>query len=63
MSIGHKSIPYAAKAMSFTMIDLFENTKLIDAMKKEFKERKGDYIYKAILPDGPPPVPVTAGGE
>lgn len=63
MSIGHKSIPYAAKAMSFTMIDMFENQNLIDAMKKEFKERKGDYIYQAILPEGPPPVPVVAGGE
>ena len=30
---------------------------LIKAMRKEFEQRKGDYEYKAILPDGPPPVP------
>ena len=25
-------------------------------IKAEFKERKGDYEYKGIVPDGPPPV-------
>jgi len=47
---------HAAKAMSMTMVDLFENHELIDEIKSEFKKRKGDYVYKAIIPDGPPPL-------
>ena len=55
MSIGHKGMIYAAKAMSMTMLDLFENPKQIDAVKAEFVERKGDHKYEAII-DGPPPI-------
>ncbi len=57
MSIGHKSVLYSSKALGMTMVDLFENEELVAAMKKEFKERKGDKGYEAILPEGPPPVP------
>ena len=57
MSIGHKGMIYAAKALALTMIDLFENNTLVDQMKKEFKERKGNEVWKAIIPDGLPPVP------
>ncbi len=56
MSIGHKGMHYAAKALSMTMVDLFENAKLRENMKAEFKERKGDYAYKGIIPEGPPPI-------
>lgn len=56
MSIGHKGMVYAAKAMAMTMTDLFENEDLVDKVKKEFKERKGDVVYEAIVPDGPPPI-------
>ncbi|MEO0555969.1 MAG: amidohydrolase [Bacteroidota bacterium] len=56
MSIGHKGMLYATKALSMTMIDLFENAKLREEVKLEYKERKGDYVYKGIVPDGPPPV-------
>ena len=56
MSIGHKGMMQAAKALSMTMVDMFTNPKLIDEVKKEFKTRKGDYIYKGMLPDGPPPI-------
>jgi aminobenzoyl-glutamate utilization protein B len=56
MSIGHKGMAYAAKAMSMTMVDFFEDEALRAEIKKEFKERKGDYIYKAMIPDGPPPI-------
>lgn len=56
MSIGHKGMAYAAKAMSMTMVDFFEDAQLRGDMKKEFLERKGDYVYKAIIPDGPPPI-------
>lgn len=56
MSIGHKGMAYAAKAMSMTMVDFFEDEQLRAEMKKEFLERKGDYVYKAIIPEGPPPI-------
>lgn len=56
MSIGHKGMLYAAKALGMTMVDLFEHPKLITAMKEEFKNRKGDHVYEAILPAGPPPI-------
>lgn len=56
MSIGHKGRDYATKALAMTMVDLFENPELLAAVKAEFKERKGDYVYKGIVPDGPPPL-------
>jgi aminobenzoyl-glutamate utilization protein B len=56
MSIGHKGMIYAAKALGMTMVDLFEDPELIDGVKQEFLERKGDYRYKGIVPDGPPPI-------
>ncbi len=57
MSIGHKGMNHAAKALGMTMADLFKDPSLLIDIKKEFKERKGDYVYKAILPDAPPPIP------
>jgi len=57
MSIGHKGMLFAAKCLSTTMVDLFENEKLRQDMKKEFDQRKGSEVWKAMLPDGPPPVP------
>lgn len=56
MSIGHKGMAYAAKALAMTMVDLFEDADLRQKVKEEFKERKGDYEYKGIVPDGPPPI-------
>jgi len=56
MSIGHKGLTYASKAMAMTMVDLFENPDLVAKVKAEYKERKGDEVYKAIVPEGPPPI-------
>ena len=56
MSIGHKGMTYASKAMAMTMADLFENPDLVAKVKAEYKERKGDEVYKAIIPEGPPPI-------
>ena len=56
MSIGHKGMAYAAKALSMTMVDLFQDEQLRKDVKAEFAERKGDYIYEPIIPDGPPPL-------
>ena len=57
MSIGHKGMIYSSKAMSMTMLDLFENPDLVEKVKAEYKLRKGSEVYKAIIPDGPPPIP------
>jgi aminobenzoyl-glutamate utilization protein B len=57
MSIGHKGMIYAAKGLSTTMVDLFENEKLRQDMRIEFERRKGSEVWKAMLPEGPPPVP------
>ncbi|MEH6408267.1 MAG: amidohydrolase, partial [Leeuwenhoekiella sp.] len=56
MSIGHKGMTYASKALALTMYDLFTDPKLVEAVKAEYKERKGDYEYEAMIPDGPPPI-------
>ncbi|RIV68929.1 amidohydrolase [Flagellimonas aequoris] len=56
MSIGHKGMVHAAKAMGLTMFDLFKDAKLVDKVKEEYKTRKGDEKYKAMI-DGPPPIP------
>ncbi len=57
MSIGHKGLMFAAKALAMTMVDLYEDPELVKEVKAEFEERMGDKVYKAILPEGPPPVP------
>ncbi|MBO6535585.1 MAG: amidohydrolase [Balneolaceae bacterium] len=56
MSIGHKGLTYASKALSMTIIDLFKNPDLINDVKAEFLERKGDYVYEGMIPPGPPPL-------
>lgn len=56
MSIGHKGLVYASKAMAMTMVDLFENPKLVEKVKAEYKMRKGDEVYEAMVPEGPPPI-------
>ena len=57
MSIGHKGMLYASKAMAMTMTDLYENPEALEKVKAEYIERKGDEVYKAIIPEGPPPIP------
>jgi aminobenzoyl-glutamate utilization protein B len=56
MSIGHKGMIFSSKAMAFTMLDLFENEKLRTDIKKEFDLKKGNEIYKPMIPDGPPAI-------
>lgn len=56
MSIGHKGMVYASKALAMTMVDLFENPELVNEIQAEFKEKKGDYEYEGMIPPGPPPL-------
>lgn len=57
MSIGHKGLVFSSKALAMTMVDLFENEQLRKDIRAEFEKRKGTQIYKAYIPDGPPPIP------
>jgi aminobenzoyl-glutamate utilization protein B len=63
MSIGHKGMLHAAKALALTMVDLYENESLRKEIRAEFEQRKGDQVYKAMIPDGPPPVPAVKAGN
>ncbi|MBX2963441.1 MAG: amidohydrolase [Cyclobacteriaceae bacterium] len=56
MSIGHKGMLHASKALAMTMIDLYEDPKKVEAVKAEFNQRKGDHVYAGLVPDGPPPI-------
>ncbi|MFL6275366.1 MAG: amidohydrolase [Blastocatellia bacterium] len=57
MSIGHKGLTQAAKALATTMVDLFENPEVVAKIQAEFKEKTRGQVYKPYIPDGPPPVP------
>ena len=57
MSIGHKGMLLAAKSLAMTMVDLFENEQLRKDVRAEFDQRKAGHVYKAYIPDGPPPIP------
>jgi aminobenzoyl-glutamate utilization protein B len=56
MSIGHKGMLFASKSLGMTMVDLFENEALRNEIKTEFLKRKGDEVWKPMLPDGPAPI-------
>src|SRR5688572_14157901 len=57
MSIGHKGMVHAAKTLAATMVDLFEDTKVREAIQAEFKEKTRGFVYKPYIPEGPPPIP------
>ena len=56
MSIGHKGMLHAAKALGMTMVDIFKDNKLREDIKREFDEKIGEYEYDAYLDPGPPPI-------
>jgi len=56
MSIGHKGMMYASKALAMTMLDFYKNPKLIEGVTKEFLVRKGDKVYVPQIPPGPPKI-------
>ena len=57
MSIGHKGLTRAAKVLAATMVDLYERPDALAAVRADFEAGRGDVVFKAYLPDGPPPVP------
>ena len=54
MSIGHKGMIYAAKALAATMIDLYKSPALVSEIKREFADDVKDSKFKSYIPDGPP---------
>jgi aminobenzoyl-glutamate utilization protein B len=57
MSIGHKGMLRAAKAIAVTAVDLFQDPKLRDAIRAEFAEQTKGFVYKPWIAEGPPPIP------
>ena len=57
MSIGHKGMVYAAKALAMTAVDLMTDPKERDAIRAEFTKQTEGFVYKPWIPPGPPPVP------
>lgn len=57
MSIGHKGMLFASKALALTMVDLFENETLRKEIRTEFEQRRNNHVYKSYVPEGPPPIP------
>jgi aminobenzoyl-glutamate utilization protein B len=54
MSIGHKGMIYAAKALSMTMADFYKSPKLVEAVKEDFKKNKKIKEYVPRILPGPP---------
>jgi aminobenzoyl-glutamate utilization protein B len=57
MSIGHKGMIVAAKVLAATMVDLYEKPAALREVRAAFEKQRGDVVFKAYLPDGPPPLP------
>ncbi|MGQ0704108.1 MAG: peptidase dimerization domain-containing protein, partial [Gemmatimonadales bacterium] len=60
MSIGHKGMLYAAKALAMTAVDLFTDAKQRDAIRAEFARQTEGFLYQPWIPPGPPPIPATS---
>jgi len=60
MSIGHKSLVFAAKTMAGSAIDLLTKPELIKKAKDEFKDRLKGRIYKCPIPSNiDPPLKIA----
>jgi aminobenzoyl-glutamate utilization protein B len=61
MSIGHKGMTQASKLLAMTMVDLYEDPAKLEAVRADYKKNRGEAPYKALIPDGPPPLKQAAG--
>jgi aminobenzoyl-glutamate utilization protein B len=52
MSIGHKGMVWASKALAATMVDLFRDPKLVESVKAEFAKKTAGVTYTAYIPAG-----------
>nr|WP_298997782.1 amidohydrolase [uncultured Allomuricauda sp.] len=54
-SIGTKGMMVAAKTLTLTALELFQDPKIVEKAKEEFQERRGkDFKYIPLLGDRPP---------
>ena len=57
MSIGHKGMLWASKALAATMVDLYRDPKLVQKVQAEFAKSTQGVTYKGYIPEGPPRTP------
>jgi aminobenzoyl-glutamate utilization protein B len=57
MSIGHKGMLWASKALAATMVDLYRDPKHVQAVREEFAKSTSGITYKPYIPPGPPRAP------
>jgi aminobenzoyl-glutamate utilization protein B len=57
MSIGHRGMLYASKALAATMVDLLADPNAVEAIRSEFSKSTAEIEYVPYIPAGPPPVP------
>jgi len=57
MSIGHKGMLYASKALAATMVELFRDPQSVKAIRDEFAKSTAGITYKPYIPAGPPKAP------
>lgn len=58
-SIGFKGMMVAAKTLTMTAMDLFNDAKLLEAAKKEFNDKRGPgFKYESLAGDIPPPLDI-----
>ena len=56
-TIGNKGMVVAAKALTLTAIELFENPEIVREAKAERERRVGsDFVYESLVGDRPPPL-------
>ena len=57
MSIGHRGMAWASKALAATMIDLYRDPKIVAGVREEFAKKTEGVVYKPYIPAGPPKAP------
>jgi len=57
MSIGHKGMMLAAKALAASAVDLFTDSTARDRIASEWARKTQGVTYKGFIPDGPAPLP------
>jgi aminobenzoyl-glutamate utilization protein B len=57
MSIGHKGMLWASKALAATMVDLYRDPKLVENVRAEFAKSTEGLTYKPYIPEGAPKTP------
>ncbi|HSF16274.1 MAG TPA: amidohydrolase [Vicinamibacteria bacterium] len=56
-TIGNKGMIVAAKTLTLTAIDLFEDPEIVAEAKREWQRRVGpDFVYQSLVGDRPPPL-------